>query len=134
VTAHGRLKLSHWIIGTVPTLAEAQACAQALTSEGFTDDDLLIESPATALQQVRADADGKRREGALVRLLSAFENSVTEGEPIRADYLAAAQAGRTFIGARDAQGNQIDGVRNLLLAHGASNIYLFEIGEIRHLG
>ncbi len=53
VTGHGRLKLSNWVIGTVPTLAEAQACAQALTAEGFADDDLLIESPTTALQQVR---------------------------------------------------------------------------------
>ena len=134
MTAHSRLKLSHWIIATVPTEAQAHACAQALASEGFADDDLLIESPATALQQIRADEDGQRREGTLAHLYHAFEESVTEVEPIRDDYLADALAGRTFVGARDAQGNQFDGVRNLLLAHEARNIHLFESEDIRHLG
>jgi hypothetical protein len=134
MTAHGRLKLSHWIIGTVPTLAEAHACAQALTAEGFADDDLLVESPTTALQQVRVDENSEQREGTLARLYHAFEESATDVGPIRDSYLADARAGRMFVGARDAQGNQIDGVRNLLLAHGASNIYLFEAEDIRHLG
>src|SRR5260370_38705848 len=115
VTGHGRVKLSNWAIGTVPTIEEAQACAQALTAEGFADDDLLIESPTTALQQVRADEDGKRREGTLARLLSIFQESVTEVEPIRDSYLADPLAGAPFRGVPGAQGNPIDSTPTLFL-------------------
>jgi hypothetical protein len=134
-TARGRLKLTDWVIGTVPDLETARECAHVLADDGFADDDLLVEPAMSALQQLEVDEQSERDQSRLARLVNAVEDAFTGRVPtLRADYREEARAGRSFIGARDAQGNQIDRIRNVLVEHGARTIYLFEPEEVRRLG
>ncbi len=141
VTLHGHFDVTNWIIGTLPDTKTAQRCADALASDGFEADDLLVESPEAALQQLRAVETGERDASLLTRIVDALRESPS-GEAgsrmrpsdLRAGYLREAEAGRAILGARDAQGNQTDRVRNILIEHGARYIHYFEPVEVRELG
>jgi hypothetical protein len=134
-TAHGHLKLTDWVIGTVRDREAAEACAQALESVGFAYDDVLVESPAVALQQLQAEEASIQRNDTLARLLYRVEESVTGADAaLRAEYAKQARGGWWFIGAHDVQGNQTDLVRNLLVDHSGRCIHLFEPSGVRYLG
>lgn len=137
LTPHGKLNLTNWVIGTVADIEAAQACVEALTSAGFADEDVLVESTATALRQLRtaAEREQDRNERPLARLMHSVAESFTGQTPALYDgYVAEAQAGRTFVGAHDPQGNQIDRIRNVFVEHGARYIHLFEPEDVRQLG
>jgi hypothetical protein len=135
ITAHGRLKVTDWVIGTVRDREAAQACAQALMSVGFSDDDVLVESPAMALQQLQAEEAATQRDDTLVRLFYKVEETVTGADAaLRAEYAKEARNGWWLIGAHDVQGNQTDLIRNLLVDHGGRCIHLFEPSGVRYMG
>ena len=133
--AHGRLKLTDWVIGTFPDRDAAQSCVDELVSAGFAADDVLVEAPSNALQQLRTEEEGERAESQLVRLLHALEETVSgAGAELRARYVAEANAGRWLAGAHDAHGIQIDRIRNAMVDHGGRCMHLFEPDGVRHLG
>jgi hypothetical protein len=139
VTPHGTLELTNWVVGTVADMEAAQACARAFTSTGIAEEDLLVESAATALQQLHVVAEHEQvesqNEGRFARLVHGIEESFTERTPdVLHVYLTEAKAGRVFVGARDAQGAQIDRIRNILVEHGASYIHRFDTLSVRRLG
>jgi hypothetical protein len=133
--AHGRLKLTDWVIGTFPGRDAAQSCVDALVSAGFAEDDVLVESPGNALQQLGAEAEGERADSRLARLLHTLEEAISgAGSELRARYVAEANAGRWLAGAHDAQGNQIDRIRNVMVERGGRCINLFEPDGVRCMG
>lgn len=133
--AHGRLKLTDWVIGTFAGRDDAQACVDAFVSAGIAEDDVLVESPSNALQQLRAEEEGERADSRLAHLLHALEAAMSDGgAELRARYVAEANAGRWLAGAHDAQGNQIDRIRNVMVDHGGRCIHLFEPDGVRCMG
>lgn len=135
VTAHGRLNVTYWVIGTLPDLKAAQQCADSLAAAGFADDELLIEAAATAVKQLQADEDAEHEEGLLARIFDTLQESLSGRDAtLRAGYLAEAQVGRALAGAHDVSGNQYDRIRNTFIEHGARYIHLFEPTEVRRLG
>jgi len=135
-SANGRLKLSNWVIATVPSALVAETCAQSLEEAGFAADDVLVESGATALRQLQAEEDSLRHASALARLVTTVEDAISEVSvhEMRDRYVADAQAGRAFVGAHDSQGNQVDIIRNLFVEQGASDIYYFGPTATTRLG
>jgi hypothetical protein len=134
VTAHGRLKVTYWVIGTLPSLKAAHRCADTLAAAGFTDVELLVESAATTVQQLQADEDAEHEEGFLARIFDTLKGSLSGRDAtLRAGYLAEARVGRSLVGAHDVSGIQYDRIRNTLIEHGARYIHLFEPTEVRRL-
>jgi hypothetical protein len=136
-TLRGTLKLTDWVIGTVVDSDAAQACVEALRSAGIADEDMLVESAASALRQLwRATEHERDKSGRrLSRLMQSVAESYTGRTPaLHHGYLIEAHMGRTFVGAHDAQGDQIDRIRNILVAHGARSVRLFEPTAVRRLG
>ena len=117
VTAQGRLKVTDWVIGTLPDREAAHACTQTLVSAGFADDDVLVESPSSALQQLRAEETSESGESRLVQMFHTVEDVVSGmGSALHALYVAEATAGRWLAGAHDAQQTTIIDSRAGILA------------------
>lgn len=134
VSAHGRLNVTNWVIGTLPNVKAAQRCADTLAAAGFVGDDLLFESAATAVQQLQADQDAEYEESFLARIFDALKESLSgRNATLRAGYLAEARVGRSLVGAHDVSGIQYDRIRNTLIEHGARYIHLFEPTEVQRL-
>jgi hypothetical protein len=135
MAGHGQLKLTDWVIGTFSGRDAAQSCVDALVSAGFAEDDVLVESPSNALQQLGAEEEGRRADSRLAHLLHALEEAISgAGAELRARYVAEANAGRWLAGAHDAQGNQIDRIRNVMVDYGGRCINLFEPDGVRCMG
>ncbi|HEV8191536.1 MAG TPA: hypothetical protein VGP82_08630 [Ktedonobacterales bacterium] len=132
-TAHGKLEVTGWIIGVVDAEKDATEIAHAIEATGVPADHLLIEAGTAALRQLQTQQAHQQQGGLLARAFDSVEKAFEGREPARQALESEARQGRTFLGVHMSQDDQLDGVRNTFVEHGAHTVYVFRptgIGQL----
>jgi hypothetical protein len=132
-SSHGKPAVTGWVIGVVDDAHDAAELTRAVEAAGFPADRVVVETGAAALRQVQARQAQQRQAGLLARAFDAVEEAFEGREPARQVYESEAQRGRTFVGVHMQQEDQLDGLRNIFVAHGAHAVYVFRptgIGQL----
>jgi hypothetical protein len=133
MSSHGKPDVTGWVIGVVDDEKNAAGIAHAVEAAGFPADHVVVESGAAALLQLQTQQASQQQEGLLARAFDTIEEAFEGREPARQAFESEAQRGHTFVGVHLSQDDQIDGLRNIYVEHGARTVYVFRpigIGQL----
>jgi len=132
-SSHGKFEVTGWIVGVVDTEKEATEIAHAIEATGVPADHIVLETGMAALQQLQTQQTNQGHEGLVARVFDGLEGAFEGREPARQAFESQARHGHTFIGVHMSRDDQLDGIRNIFIEHGAHTAYVFRptgIGQL----